>query len=51
LLNHTGRPARYGPVHMDPVDGKVTPLNDPCAPLNSMEVIRELMARVLAAGS
>ena len=45
LLSHTGRPARYGPVHVDPVDGKVTPINDPCAPLNSMEVIRELMAR------
>jgi zinc D-Ala-D-Ala dipeptidase len=49
LLNHTGRPARYGPVHMDPVDGSVTPIDDPCAPLNSTEVVRELMERVLAA--
>ena len=50
LLNRTGRPARYGPVHMDPADGKVTSIDDPCAPLNSVEVIRELMERVLAAG-
>jgi D-alanyl-D-alanine dipeptidase len=50
LLNHTGRPARYGPVHMDPADGQVTAIDDPCAPLNSVEVIRELMERVLAPG-
>jgi D-alanyl-D-alanine dipeptidase len=49
LLRHTRRPARYGPVHMDPVDGSVTPIDDPCAPLNSMAVIQELMERVLAA--
>jgi D-alanyl-D-alanine dipeptidase len=51
LLNHTGRPARYGPVHLDPADGRVTAIDDPCAPLNSMAVIRELMERVLAAGA
>jgi D-alanyl-D-alanine dipeptidase len=48
LLKHTGRPARYGPVHMNPVDGKVTPIENPCAPLHSTAVIRELMERVLA---
>jgi D-alanyl-D-alanine dipeptidase len=49
LLNPGGPPARYGPVHMDPVDGSITPIGDPCAPLNSVDVIRELMERVLAA--
>lgn len=49
LLNHTGRPARYGPVHVDPASGRVTPIDDPCAPLNSREVIEELMEQVLAA--
>ncbi|MEI6501832.1 MAG: M15 family metallopeptidase [Armatimonadota bacterium] len=48
LLKRTGQPARYGPVHMDPVDGSVTPIDDPCAPLNSVAVIRDLMERVLA---
>ena len=50
LLNRTGRPARYGPVHMDPADGSVTPIDDPCAPLNATEVIRAAMERVLALG-
>lgn len=49
LLNHTGRPGRYGPVHRDPADGSVTPIANPCAPLNSPEVIGALMERVLAA--
>lgn len=47
LLNGTGRPARYGAVHMNP-DGTVTPIDNPCAPLNSTEVIRELMEQLLA---
>jgi len=47
LLNRTGRPARYGAVHMNP-DGTVTPIANPCAPLNSVEAIRELMEQVLA---
>ncbi len=48
-LNRTGRPGRYGPVHMDPADGSVTPIDDPTAPLNSPAMIREAMERALAA--
>jgi len=51
LLHRTGRPARYGPVHMDPADGSVQPIADPCAALNSTAAIEELMERVLAARS
>ena len=32
VLNRTGRPARYGPVHLDLADGGVTPIDDPTAP-------------------
>jgi D-alanyl-D-alanine dipeptidase len=49
-LKHTGRPARYGPVHVDAADGSVTPIADPTSPLNSPATIRELMERTLAAG-
>ncbi len=48
-LNRTGRPARYGPVHVDAADGSVTPIADPTSPLNSPATIRELMERTLAA--
>lgn len=48
LLKESGRPARYGAVHMAP-DGSVTPIDNPCEPLNSTEVVRALMAEVLAA--
>ncbi len=48
LLNQTGRPARYGPVQMNPANGSVTPIENPTAPIASPEVIRELMERVLA---
>ena len=47
-LNRTGRPARYGPVHVDASDGSVTPIADPTSPLNSPATIRELMERTLA---
>ena len=48
VLKRTGRPARYGPVSMNSVDGSVTPLDDPTAPLTSPATLRELMERVLA---
>ena len=48
VLNQTGRPARYGPIHMNSADGSVTPIENPIAPIASQEVIRELMERVLA---
>ena len=49
LLKRTGLPGRYGPVHVDVATGQVTPIDDPHAPLNSREVVRELMETVLAA--
>lgn len=48
-LDHTGRPARYGPVHLDASDGSMTPIAEPTSPLNSPTSIRELMERRLAA--
>ena len=48
-LNRTGRPARYGPVHLDPADGSVTPVENPTEPLNPLATIRELLERALAA--
>lgn len=39
LLSDSRRPARYGPVDLDPITGNVTPVPDPLAPLNSEEEI------------
>jgi zinc D-Ala-D-Ala dipeptidase len=38
-LSGSGRPARYGPVDLDPASGAVTAIADPAAPLNSEEEI------------
>jgi hypothetical protein len=48
LLNKTGKPAKYGPVKMDPSNGTVTPIENPTTPITDPEVIRELMEKVLA---
>ncbi len=40
-LANTCRPARYGPVHVNPADGRVTPVEHPRAPLNSPEELAE----------
>jgi len=42
-LSGSRRPARYGPVDLDPVTGNVSPVPDPLAPLNSEE---EIVARI-----
>lgn len=47
VLNDTGRPARYGPVHVDVRDGRVTPIEHPEAPLNAPEEIEALLRRAL----
>ncbi|MFA6290250.1 MAG: M15 family metallopeptidase [Victivallales bacterium] len=47
-LNNTRRPARYGAVHMNSLDGSVTPIENPVAPLISTDVIREMMDQILA---
>jgi len=47
FLNKTGKPARYGPVHMNS-DGSVTPIENPTEPIASPEFVNELMERVLA---
>lgn len=36
----TGRPARYGAIDFDAATGRVTPIDDPQKPLNSLEEIR-----------
>jgi zinc D-Ala-D-Ala dipeptidase len=39
-LRGTGRPARYGAVDFDAATGRVTPIDDPEKPLNSLEEIQ-----------
>jgi D-alanyl-D-alanine dipeptidase len=46
-LAGTGRPARYGPVDLDPITGAVTPIADAAAPLNSEEEIGQLIRHAL----
>jgi zinc D-Ala-D-Ala dipeptidase len=43
FLGGTGKPARYGPVDLDPATGAVTPIADPLLPLNSEEEIERLI--------
>jgi D-alanyl-D-alanine dipeptidase len=42
-----GRPARYGPVDLDPATGAVTAIPDADAPLNSEQEISELIERAM----
>ena len=45
ILTSQSVPARYGPVHWDPQTNRVTPYDDPLAPLNPVSVIeREIAA-------
>ncbi len=46
-LSGSGRPARYGPVDLDPATGAVTAVADALAPLNSEEDIEVLIAQTL----
>lgn len=39
-VRRTGRPIRYGAVDYDAATGRVTPIEDPQKPLNSLEEIR-----------
>lgn len=39
-VRRTGRPARYGAVDFDAATGRVTPIEDPQKPLNSLEEIQ-----------
>ncbi|MBN2295576.1 MAG: hypothetical protein JXM70_24310 [Pirellulales bacterium] len=39
-LRETGRPGRYGAVDFDPVSGEITPIENPCEHLNSLEEIQ-----------
>ena len=51
LLAGQPAPARYGAVHWDPATNKVTPCENPLAPLNPMDVIeREIAAAMSRAG-
>ncbi|MDY7011515.1 MAG: M15 family metallopeptidase [Planctomycetota bacterium] len=47
-LSGAGKPARYGPVNVDLVTGKTTPVENPNDPLNSIEEIRSEIQRALA---
>jgi D-alanyl-D-alanine dipeptidase len=46
-LSGSGSPARYGPVDLDLSTGSVTAIPDPTAPLNSVQEIEALIARVM----
>jgi zinc D-Ala-D-Ala dipeptidase len=45
-VRHTGRPVRYGAVDFDIATGRVTPIEEPEKPLNSLE---EIQAEIQAA--
>jgi len=45
-VRRTGRPARYGAVDFDAATGRVTPIEEPEKPLNSLE---EIQAEIKAA--
>jgi D-alanyl-D-alanine dipeptidase len=49
-LSGSGRPARYGPVDLDPDTGAVTAIANPTVPLNSEEEIGACMAQALRGG-
>jgi hypothetical protein len=46
-LAGSGRPARYGAVHVDLATGRVTPVPDPCASLHAPEDFRRAMQAAL----
>jgi hypothetical protein len=48
-LNGTGKPARYGPVHVNLNDWSITPMANPEEKLNTDEEFRQLMCQALAA--
>ena len=48
VLSKSGKPARFGAVHLDLATGQVRPVEEPARLLNSEEEIRLLMEDVLA---
>jgi D-alanyl-D-alanine dipeptidase len=46
-LEKSGRPARYGPVDLDPSTGRVTPIEDAARPLNSPAEIEDRIRELL----
>ena len=50
-LSGSGRPARYGPVDLDPSTGKVTPIAHPELPLNSEGEIAAMVGQAMQARS
>ena len=48
VLNDTGRPARYGAVHLDTESGGVAPIDRPTDLLNSEKDMQARMERILA---
>lgn len=47
MLSRTGRPARYGAVRLDPATGAVTPIEEPLAPLSTLDDIQHEMEQAL----
>ena len=47
ILGKQPGPARYGPVHWDPVTNRVTPYDDPLSPLNPLDVIEKEITAAL----
>jgi len=46
-LSGSGEVARYGPVSMDPTDGRTVPIPNPTEPLHTLEEIRAQIDRAL----
>jgi zinc D-Ala-D-Ala dipeptidase len=47
ILSGQPAPARYGPVHWDPLTNEVTPYEDPVSPLNPIDVFEHEIATAM----
>jgi hypothetical protein len=45
-INKTGRPASYGPVHMDPLSDMVRQIENPNEPIRNLEVLHAMLNRL-----
>ena len=46
-LRRTGKAARYGAIDFDPFSGRISPVEKPAKPLNSLDNIRQMADKVL----
>ena len=46
-LQGTSKPARYGAIDFDPLTGRISPVEKPAKPLNSLDNVRQMADKVL----